>query len=42
MPLISAGRPPRDFQLRLAKTLHVRRINDFEANQRCALYAMIT
>ena len=29
-------------KLCLAKTLHVRRINDFEANPRCALFAMIT
>ena len=28
--------------LRLAKTLHVRRINDFEANPLCALFAMMT
>jgi hypothetical protein len=28
--------------LRLAKILQVRRINDFEANPRCALVAMIT
>jgi hypothetical protein len=31
-----------DQTLCLAKTLRVRRINDFEANRRGALFAMIT